>query len=117
MSLLPKNMSLNFQRSAVVFVIFVFGASKSSAYAPLTEGWWRVYSRWISQGLVPYKDFNLIVPPGMPYIDLFFSKIFGQEFIVLRPIGLVIQCLIALLIYEILVKLISKAYAFLLATI
>ena len=117
MSLLTKNVGLNFQRSAVVFVIFVFGASKSSAYAPLTEGWWRVYSRWISQGLVPYKDFNLIVPPGMPYIDLFFSKIFGQEFIVLRPIGLVIQCLIALLIYEILVKLISKTYAFLLATI
>lgn len=116
---LPQKLKISnyLYRTLIILVIISLGANKLYKLAPLTEGWWRVYSRWISEGLIPYKDFNLIVPPGMPYIDLFFSKIFGQEFIILRPIGLVIQCLIALLIYEILVKLISKAYAFLLATI
>jgi hypothetical protein len=117
MSLLLRNMKLNLQRFTVVSVIFISGITNISASAPLTEGWWRVYSRWISQGLVPYKDFNLIVPPGMPYIDLFFSNVFGENFYNLRFVGLAIKCLIALLIFEILKKLITKSYALILSII
>ena len=104
-------------RLLVPIVLFFVFAFRQENYAPLTEGWWRVYSRWISQGLIPYKDFNLIVPPGMPYIDLFFSKIVGQSFLNLRFVGLALLCVISLLIYEILKKLISQSYAALLAII
>ena len=104
-------------RVLLFLVIFALGFNKVHNPAPLTEGWWRVYSRWISQGLMPYKDFNLIVPPGMPYIDLFFSQIVGQGFLNLRFVGLILECLIGLLLFEILRKLILRSYAALLAII
>lgn len=101
--------------TVIISTIGFTGISNLFSTAPLTEGWWRVYSRWISQGLVPYRDFNLIVPPGMPYIDLFFSKIAGESFYNLRFIGLTIKCLIALLIFEILRSVINKNYALILS--
>lgn len=104
-------------RFTIFIVLALYNLLKLDKNAPLTEGWWRVYSRWISQGLMPYRDFNLIVPPGMPYIDLFFSKVVGQSFYNLRFVGLVLMCLIALLMFEILRKLISQTYAVILSII
>lgn len=115
--LILNNKKLNCQRFVVFTTLFVFGASKSSAYAPLTDGWWRLYSRWISEGLLPYKDFNLIVPPGMPYIDLFFSKIVGQNFYSIRLVGVILGCLIAITLFEILRKLIASSFAMLLSIV
>ena len=106
-----KSKAVNLQRFSIIAILFVFQYSKSFSYAPLTEGWWRTYSRWISEGLIPYKDFNLIVPPGMPYLDLFFSNIVGQNFLGLRIIGTIIQCLIGVFLYEILRRLTSNSTA------
>ena len=36
----------------------------------------------ISKGLIPYKDFNMIVPPLFPYIVSIFIKLFGNKFII-----------------------------------
>ena len=104
-------------RFTIFIVLALYDLLKLDKKAPLTEGWWRVYSRWISEGLMPYRDFNLIVPPGMPYIDLFFSKVVGQSFYNLQFVGLVLKCLIALLMFEILRKLISQTYAVILSII
>ena len=50
---------------ALLLFVLVFGISLSvvNISAPLTEGWWHVYARWIDQGRIPYKDFELLVPP------------------------------------------------------
>lgn len=87
---------------------FCIGLLTVNTYAPLTEGWWHVYARWIDQGRVPYKDFELLVTPGFPYITWFFKHLVGEEFLHLRIVGLVFQAGIALLLFLVLSKHVSK---------
>lgn len=96
---------------------FSIGLLTVNTYAPLTEGWWHVYARWIDQGRVPYRDFELLVTPGFPYITWFFKHLVGEEFLHLRLIGLVFQAGIALLLFLILSKHISKLTSAGLATL
>lgn len=96
---------------------FCIGLLTVNAYAPLTEGWWHVYARWIDQGRVPYKDFELLVTPGFPYITWFFKHLVGEEFLHLRIVGLVFQAGIALLLFLILSKHVSKLTSAGLATL
>jgi hypothetical protein len=88
-----------------------------NTYAPLTEGWWHVYARWIDQGRVPYKDFELLVTPGFPYITWFFKHLVGEEFLHLRVVGLVFQAGIALLLFLVLSKHVSRLTSSGLATL
>ena len=69
-------------------------------YAPFTEGWWHVYVLWLRQGRIPYKDFELLVPPGYPYILDLVSRVVGFNFLSLRAFGLALMGLIGVLIYE-----------------
>ena len=69
-------------------------------YAPFTEGWWHVYVLWLRQGRIPYKDFELLVPPGYPYILDLVSRVVGFDFLSLRAFGLALMGLIGVLIYE-----------------
>ena len=96
---------------------FCIGLLTVNTYAPLTEGWWHVYARWIDQGRVPYKDFELLVTPGFPYITWFFKHLVGEEFLHLRIVGLVFQAGIALLLFLVLSKHVSKLTSAGLATL
>lgn len=40
------------------------------------------FAKNIIDGLVPYKDFNMIIPPLFAYITAFILKIFGQKLII-----------------------------------
>jgi hypothetical protein len=83
---------------------FVFSAGGSiqvwKGYAPFTEGWWHVYVLWMRQGRIPYKDFELLVPPGYPYLLDLVSRVVGLDFLSLRTFGLALMGLIGVLIYE-----------------
>jgi hypothetical protein len=96
---------------------FFIGLLTVNTYAPLTEGWWHVYARWIDQGRVPYKDFELLVTPGFPYITWFFTHLVGEEFLHLRIVGLVFQAGISLLLFLVLSKHVSKLTSAGLATL
>ena len=103
-SLISKNVY-----GAFTFALnFCIGLLTVNTYAPLTEGWWHVYARWIDQGRVPYKDFELLVTPGFPYITWFFKHLVGEEFLHLRMVGLLFQAGIALLLFVVLSKHVSK---------
>jgi hypothetical protein len=103
---------------AITFVLnFCIGLLTVNTYAPLTEGWWHVYARWIDQGRVPYKDFELLVTPGFPYITWFFKHLVGEEFLHLRIVGLFFQAGIALLLLLVLSKHVSKLTSAGLATL
>ena len=103
---------------AFTFVLnFCIGLLTVNTYAPLTEGWWHVYARWIDQGRVPYKDFELLVTPGFPYITWFFKHLVGEEFLHLRVVGLVFQAGIALLLFLVLSKHVSRLTSSGLATL
>jgi hypothetical protein len=68
-------------------------------YAPLTEGWWHVYVRWINDGRVPYRDFELLVPPGYPYILRIVTSLVGEGFLALRFVGAIQVALIGVCVY------------------
>lgn len=105
-SLLLK--SKHFYGGLVYALNFCIGLLTVNTYAPLTEGWWHVYARWIDQGRVPYKDFELLVTPGFPYITWLFKHIVGEEFLHLRIVGLFFQAGIAFLLYLVLAKHVSS---------
>ncbi len=103
---------------AVTFVLnFCIGLLTVNTYAPLTEGWWHVYARWIDQGRVPYKDFELLVTPGFPYITWFFKHLVGEEFLHLRIVGLFVQAGIAILLFLVFSKHVSRLTSAGLATL
>lgn len=116
---IPARMTNRYREPIVtrclVFLFTVVGlAWRQNLYSPLTEGWWHVYSRWLSEGLIPYKDFNLIVPPGMPYINWFITSIMGENFLVLRYFGVLLAATIAVLVFSMLTKVVDQTYALIL---
>ena len=45
------------------------------------------FAKNILDGLIPYKDFNMIIPPLFAYITAFFLKIFGEKLIIYHIIS------------------------------
>lgn len=86
-------------------------------YAPLTEGWWHVYVQWINQGKVPYKDFELLVPPGYPYILRIVTAVFGGDFLILRILGSIQIGLISVSVYALIQSLCGRSAAIPLAVL
>jgi hypothetical protein len=102
---------------ALLLFVLVFGISLSvvNISAPLTEGWWHVYARWIDQGRIPYKDFELLVPPGYPYLMWLLTHIVGEQFLHLRILGCLLEAVIALQLFYLFKGLIGKFMAVVLA--
>jgi len=54
------------------------------------------FAKSIIEGLIPYKDFNMIIPPLFAYITALFLKIFGEKLIIYH---IIIAIIIALITY------------------
>lgn len=67
---------------------------------PISEGWYSVYAQYINNGLMPYKDFELLFMPLYTYIIALVTRIFGYDLIVLRIFGICIFVGMALLAYK-----------------
>ena len=81
----------------------------SSSLSNLDEIWNFNLARCIANGLVPYKDINMIVTPLLSFIIAPFLKLFGQELFITRAILILLTFIIFVLIYNIFRKLnISK---------
>ncbi len=102
---------------ALFLFALVLGVSLSvvNISAPLTEGWWHVYARWIDQGRIPYKDFELLVPPGYPYLIWVLTHLVGEQFLHLRILGCLLESVIAVQLFYIFKGLVGKFLAFSLA--
>ena len=68
----------------------------------LDEIWVFNTARNIANGLLPYKDFNLITTPGLPIICGIILKIFGTEMFIMRIIASIVNAIIIFMIYKIL---------------
>ena len=69
-------------------------------YLPLSEGWFSVYAHYIQSGAMPYRDFHFFLPPVYPYLMATFTHIFGDGFIGLRILGIVVILCITLLLFQ-----------------
>jgi hypothetical protein len=71
-------------------------------YYPISEGWFSEYSHLIRGGAMPYRDFYLLLPPLYPLQIAAFQTVFGEGFLALRILGVVVTCAIALTLMDLL---------------
>lgn len=71
----------------------------------LDEIWIYNFARCIQDGLLPYKDFSLVITPLFPMIGALFLKIFGNEMVVLRFVEIIGSASILFIMYKILLEL------------
>jgi hypothetical protein len=101
-----------FRFQSITFCLVIFVQSFFiDKYTPITEGLWHVYIRWLSLGYLPYRDFELLVPPGFPYFAWLTSTLFGDSFLSLRIVGLLIAGGIGVLLFQIASRLICPRTA------
>ena len=79
----------------------------------LDEIWNYNFARNIANGLVPYKDFNIVTTPLLPFVCSIFLKLFCNELIVMRILAILLISSIYFLVYLILKKFkINKLYIY-----
>lgn len=93
----------------VFLLSFLVAQRGSNLYAPLTEGWWHVYVRWLAEGRTPYRDFEFLLPPGYLFVIRLVIWVVGDRVEVLRFFGGAQIGLIGLLLHVTL-KRISGGY-------
>ena len=91
----------------IIFIIpFIYNLLNSNI--TLDEIWNYGFAYNISTGLIPYKDFNMIVTPLYPYITAIFLKLLGNNLLILH----LFNSGIFLIIYHYLKKILPKTYLF-----
>ena len=71
----------------------------------LDEIWNYNFSKNILEGRLPYKDFNIILTPLVPYIGAIFLGVFGNEMISMRLFAIIVDFLILFFSYKSLINL------------
>lgn len=80
----------------------------------MQEGWYHVYVKEFLSGLIPYKDFPIIVPPFSLFTQVLMYKFLGHGFIISHYLGFIERLILSGLMYHIFTRFFSKpnsAYA------
>ena len=101
----------------VIIAIIAFSAIFTNSISNLDEIWNFNFARNIADGLVPYKDFNIVQMPLVSMICGLFLKIFGTEIIVMRSLAVILMCAIFFIGDKVLKKLVPENAAFLVTAI
>ncbi len=94
-----------YKEAILVFIFFLIATSAvilTRNLNNLDEIWVFNTARNIANGLLPYKDFNLITTPGLPILCGVILKIFGTEMFIMRIIAVIVNATIMFMIYKIL---------------
>lgn len=86
-------------------------------FSNLDEVWIYNFARCIVDGLVPYRDFSIIMTPLFPMISAVFLKIIANEMIVLRILEVIETTAILFMVYKVLERLKINKWIALLVTI
>ena len=89
---------------SVLLAVTLYNCLYFNSYFPVTEGWFSAYAHLIRQGFVPYRDFYLFLTPLYPLQLAAFQSVFGEGFITLRILGIVVVLLLSLFLYLILAR-------------
>lgn len=90
-----------------IFLYFILLISISSIILPkyigdLDEIWNYNFANSISKGLIPYKDFNIVITPFLSILEGAILKIFPNELIIMRLLAIILSSSILFIIYKIL---------------
>ena len=96
-------MKYKFKNFLIILILLI---SVSSVILPiplnnLDEIWNYNFARCIKNGLLPYKDFNMVQTPLLPIINGIFLKLTFDELIVMRILAVILTTLILFTIYKI----------------
>ncbi len=92
------------------FIIIASGDVFIQELSNLDEVWIYNFARCIHDGLLPYKEFSMIITPLFPMICSVFLHIFGNEMVVLRFLEVVEIAVILFMIYKVLTRLKLNKY-------
>lgn len=99
----------------IIILLFIAIVAISAIFTKpisnLDEIWNFNFSRNISNGLIPYKDFNIVQMPLLAIICGNVFKILGSELIIMRSLAVILMTAIFFIAYKILEKLIPNQYA------
>lgn len=101
------------EKNIIVFFIILFVNTAfmlSRTVGSLDELWNYDFARSICDGLLPYKDFNMIITPLYPAIVAIFLKIIANELIVSRIVAIILFTATMFLGYKILEKLVENKW-------
>ena len=98
-----------------IILIIIIAIAISAIILPrklnnLDELWNFNFAKNISDGKMPYKDFNMVQTPLLPIISGYLLTILGQEVIVTRIIAIILNTLILFVTYKILEQLNINRY-------
>jgi hypothetical protein len=96
---IPSNITNTIGIGICLVSIGIYNILFFNKYLPLSEGWFSVYAHYIQSGAMPYRDFHFFLPPVYPYILSIFTDIFGDGFLGLRILGIVVILCITLLLF------------------
>jgi hypothetical protein len=88
----------------VVIVLVIYQLFYSFSFFPITEGWFSEYGILIRSGKVPYRDFPLLMTPLYPVLVAIVQNIFGEGFLPLRVLGVLVTSGIGLGMWMILAE-------------
>lgn len=86
----------------VFIAIFCISNIFSNSIGNLDEIWNYNFAKNICDGLVPYKDFNMVQMPLLSMISAICLKVFGNQLIVMRILAVILMTLIFFMAYKVL---------------
>ncbi len=113
---LDKNKKIEIIKNIIILFFIVIICTSNifgKSYIDLDEIWNFNFARNVSNGLIPYKDFNIIQTPLLAIICGGILRVFGVQLIVMRIIAVILLSAIFFLSYLILKKLTNKEIALL----
>ena len=87
-----------------LFVVAVYNFLFYNKFFPVTEGWFSVYAKYILRGAIPYRDFQLALPPLYSLKLAAFIYFFGDHFIALRIMGILLILCMTTILYLLYIK-------------
>lgn len=87
---------------ACIIPLALYQVLYSNGFFPITEGWFSEYAHLIRGGLMPYRDFSLLLPPLYSLQLAAFQMLFGEGYFALHVLGIFVTCGIALALLDLL---------------
>jgi hypothetical protein len=107
-----ENIQIGVYCFSIVAILSLYNGLYAFSYFPITEGWFSEYASLIRQGKVPHKDFQLLLSPFYPLIIAAVQSFFGEGFLPLRILGIIVIAGIGLTLFFILRTIVGNPSAY-----
>ncbi len=94
----------------ILLLLFITSQILPKEVNNLDEMWNFNFANCMANGLIPYRDFNIIQGPFLPALCSIFLRIFGKEMLVMRILAIILDTIILFMVYKIMSTLKIKEY-------